>query len=60
MNYSNTRKVTNQLLELMDQGVLSPELLVRTCFSYMSEDEVADMAWVNGLIEDDEEDSDTN
>jgi hypothetical protein len=53
---SNARKVTNKLLEMMDEGVLDPRLLAEACLSYMSEADVADMAHVNELIiEDDEE-----
>ena len=53
-----TRKITNQLLEMIDEGVLDSNLLVRACLCYMSEDEVADMAHHNGLLEEDSYESD--
>lgn len=51
------RKITNQLLEMIEEGVLDSNLLVRACLCYMSEDEVADMAHHNGLL--DEEDGES-
>ena len=55
---ANTRKVTNQLLELIENGVLDPQIVLEACLSYMSEADVADMAHVNELLDykdDDEE-----
>ena len=52
----NTRKVTNQLLELIEEGVLDPQAVVEACLSYMSEADVADMARSNELILEEEED----
>lgn len=46
----NTRKVTNQLLEMIDEGALDPQTVVEACLSYMSEADVADMAHSNELI----------
>ena len=46
---SNGRKVTNRLVELMDEGMLSPEQLALMCLGYMSEDDVADMMRQNDL-----------
>lgn len=54
----NTRKVTNQLLELIEEGVLDPQTVVEACLAYMSEDDVADMAHSNELINEPEEDED--
>ena len=51
----DTRKVTNQLLELVDDGILDPREVILACLSYMSEDDVADMAHNNELILEDEE-----
>lgn len=48
----NTRKVTNQLLELIEEGVLDPQTVVEACLSYMSEADVADMARSNELLPD--------
>jgi hypothetical protein len=50
------RKVTNELLDLIGEGVLDADTVVMACLKYMSEDEVADMAHINGLLEQDEED----
>ena len=53
----NTRKVTNQLLEMIDEGALDPQTVLEACLSYMSEADVADMAHSNELIlEADDED----
>jgi hypothetical protein len=38
-----TRKFTNRLLEMMDEGVIDAEDIVLACVKYMSEDEVKDM-----------------
>lgn len=53
----NTRKITIQLMELADQDVLDWRTIAEACLQYMSESEVADMATINGLLpeEDDEE-----
>lgn len=51
----NVRKVTNQLLELVEEGVLDPQTVLEACLRYMSESDVADMARSNDLIEDEEE-----
>jgi hypothetical protein len=52
---ANTRKITNQLLELIENGVLDPQVVLEACLSYMSEADVADMAYSNELIEEEEE-----
>lgn len=49
------RKATNRLLELVEEGVIDKDLLILCCLKYMSEDDVADMARVNELIVEDEE-----
>lgn len=50
-----SRKVTNQLYDLADQGVITWELIATACLKYMSEDDVADMAHCNELIIEEEE-----
>ena len=50
-----TRKVTNQLLELVEDGILDPQAVMEACLKYMSEDDVADMAHCNELILEEEE-----
>ena len=37
-----TREYTNKILELMDEGVLDPKLLVQDLLSWMSEYEVSE------------------
>ena len=53
---TNARKVTNRLMELMDEGALDPRLVADYCLQYMSEDDVADMADGLGFLDEDEED----
>ena len=52
----HVREVTEKLIDLAEDGVLSWEAIARAALDYMSEDEVADMAQCNELIEDEEED----
>ncbi len=49
-----TRKVTNQILEAVDDGLLDPKQALLSALKYMSEDEVADMARINELLFDEE------
>lgn len=49
-----TRKVTNQILEAVDDGLLDPKQALLAALKYMSEDEVADMARINELLFDEE------
>ncbi|NCA17244.1 MAG: hypothetical protein EBS90_09415 [Betaproteobacteria bacterium] len=55
---SQSRKVTCQLLDMMDQGAIDPKALVEMCLQYMSEADVADMAQSNDLLLDEEEEED--
>ena len=50
-----TRAVTRKLLELADEGLIDKDTLIKACLGYMSEAEVADMAWSNGFVGDDDE-----
>jgi hypothetical protein len=50
-----TRKATNKLLELIEEGVLDPQTVLEACLCYMSEDDVADMAHANELLEEEED-----
>ncbi len=45
------RKVTNQILEMVEDGVLDKDTVIMACLKYMSEDEVANMARANGFTE---------
>ena len=53
-----TRKATNKILEMIDEGILNPTDVVTMCLKYMSEDEVEDMARINEIYLEDEEDED--
>jgi hypothetical protein len=49
------RKQTTRLLEMMDQGLISAEMVAEMALAYMSEDDVADMMLANDIR--DEEDN---
>ena len=49
-----SRQATTKILEMIDDGLLSRESVLDACLSYMSEDDVADMAHCNGFIEEEE------
>lgn len=51
-----TRKYTNLLLEMLDDGLLDRDLVIEACVKYMSEDDVRGMMEVNELIPDCEDD----
>lgn len=53
-----TRKITNEILTMLEEGVLQPDTVILACLQYMSEDEVADMAHANGFLDDQEADED--
>lgn len=44
-----TRECTNQLLEMIDEGLLDARDIVLCCLKYMSEDDVRDMAHANEI-----------
>lgn len=52
---SRTRKVTKQLLDMIEDGILDPQTVIEACFNYMSEADVADMAHSNEFIEEEDE-----
>lgn len=56
---SDVRVVTNRLYDLVDQGVLTWEIIGQACLSYMSEHDVADMAQYNYLVDDENDDDDS-
>lgn len=45
-----SRKITNKLVEMMEEGILDPQVLATACLSYMSEADVEDMAHCNELL----------
>ena len=56
------RKYTTMIMDMMDEGVLSPQAVADMCLAYMSEADVEDMCRGNDLLpeedEDEEEESD--
>lgn len=46
-----TRKNTRLLLEMIQEGLLDKDDVIRACVNYMSEDDVTDMAESNGYFE---------
>ena len=45
------RTATNRMIQLMDEGILTPEWVAVTCLGYMSEDDVSEMAKANDLTD---------
>jgi hypothetical protein len=50
------RKTTNKILEMAGEGMISYKSLAEMALSWMSEDDVAEMARANDLLEDEEDD----
>lgn len=55
VNESSVRKCTNELLDYAEAYPNFWETIAKACLSYMSEDEVEDMARMNDLLPDDDE-----
>lgn len=53
-----TRKVTNEILWMLEEGVLDRDSVILACLKYMSEDEVCEMAHINGFLENEEDETD--
>ena len=53
-----SRKQTTRLLEMMDEGMISSEVVAEMCLAYMSEDDVADMMRSNDILDEEDEDYD--
>ncbi len=51
------RKFTNQLLEMIEEGILDKDTVILACLNYMSESEVQDMAECNEFLSTEDEDS---
>ncbi len=51
-----TRNITNEILTMLEEGVIQPDAVIMACLKYMSEDEVADMAHANGFLDNEEQD----
>jgi hypothetical protein len=50
------RQYTNRLIELVEEGILEADDVMKACLNYMSESEVQDLCESEGYIEEDEED----
>jgi hypothetical protein len=50
-----TRKYTNLLLEMIEDGLLDRDMVIMACVKYMSEDDVRDMMECNEFINEEEE-----
>jgi len=53
-----TRYYTNQLLEMIEEGILDRDTVINACLSHMSESEVQDMMESNEFIEEEEDEED--
>ena len=59
VTYSKSRKYTNTLLDMVDEGLLDKDTVLLACVKYMSEDDVKHMMLANEfLFDEDEEDED--
>ena len=56
--YNHTRKYTNKLQEMVEEGIIDPKVVMEACLCYMSEREVEDMMRVNDFLVEEEEDED--
>jgi hypothetical protein len=52
------RKYTNKIIEMVDEGLLDRDTLIRDLLNYMSESDVKDFYESLGLDEDEETDED--
>jgi len=54
-----TRKYTDRLLEMIEEGLVDRDYVIMSCVKYMSEDEVKDMMHINEIYtEEDVEEED--
>jgi len=51
-----TREYTTKLLDMMDEGLISAEVVAEMALQYMSEAEVKDMMLSNDIVDYDDED----
>jgi hypothetical protein len=52
------REYTSKLIAMMDEGVISADMVAEMALAYMSEDEVKDMCLANDLLLGEEEEDD--
>lgn len=53
-----TRQYTEQLLEMIEDGMLDRDTVIMACVKYMSESDVQDMMEVNEFVPMEEEEQD--
>ena len=58
MNYLNARKNTNDLLQLIEEGYLTHEVVLLSALKWMSDDDVGEMAINEGFFFYDEDEDD--
>ena len=46
---NSTRRATNRILEMVEEGLLDKDYLIMACLKYMSEYDVSDMADYNEI-----------
>ena len=51
-----TREYTTKLLDMMDEGLISAEMVAEMALAYMSEDDVKDMMLANDIVDYEDED----
>lgn len=51
-----TRKTTNKVLEMAEEGIIDWKSIAKMALWYMSEDDVADMCRANAIFDDEEDD----
>jgi hypothetical protein len=51
-----TREYTTKLLDMIDEGLISAEMVAEMALAYMSEDDVKDMMLSNDIVDYDEDD----
>ena len=44
------RKYTNMVMDMMEEGVITPQAVADMCLAYMSEDDVEDMCRANDIL----------
>ena len=53
-----SRKFTNKLWDMIDNGLINKDTVITACLKYMSEDDVKDMMEHNEFIDSEDEDED--
>jgi hypothetical protein len=51
-----SRQYTEQLLEMIEDGMLDRDAVIMACVKYMSEDDVRDMMEINEFVPEEDED----